>query len=254
MQSSFKMSSFRSKDHRQKMKRTAILATIVALILTWMQVIESVQETFLAEMASKIADTSFMPAEQGIGNLVYMPYDDSIEKNGDNNNENILDQGLDFIPSENTRQALRGVVSRNVSKSKALFHLIHTTNEEDFGRMQKRCLESVFYHHPNAKTILHVKNMTAAPVQYLIDAGYNLAVKRYDPVSSLKRLQKKEILPAALIRRFIKKVDGFSTDPEGNWYSNESNLLRMILMYLDGGIYLGMARFFNFPLESSCDV
>ena len=125
--------------------------------------------------------------------------------------------------------------------STQLFHLVHTTTEENFGRMQKKCLESIFYHHPNARTILHVKNMTATPVQYLIDAGYDLSVQFYDPVASLKRLQEKKIISDRIIAKFMERVDDLAKDPQGNWYSNESNLMRMILMYLDGGIYLGKA-------------
>jgi hypothetical protein len=159
--------------------------------------------------------------------------------------ENIMTE-MELIPLENTGKALvneESALARFFSKSKSLFHLIHTTKEEDFGRMQKRCLESIFYHHPNAKTILHVKNMTSKPVQYLIDAGYNLTVQLYDPIDILTSLRTNKVFPAEVIRNFVKRVDGYARDPKGFWFSNESNLLRMVVMYLDGGIYLGTFKF-----------
>lgn len=150
-----------------------------------------------------------------------------------------LQPTFDIIPYPNTREAVVSSIPRNVSISPQLFHLIHTTEEESFGTMQKRCLESIFYHHPNARVILHAKYLTKEPVQYLINAGYNVSVEPYDPIESLKQVRQRKIFPDHLIKKFMRHIEGYASDPGGNWFSNESNLLRMILMYLDGGIYLG---------------
>jgi hypothetical protein len=248
------------------MTRTVILSVIVVLILTGLQMNQSRQQTLYAKLASKISDDSAMPTEQGIGHMVHLlsfhnvSSDVSDESTMSKNSVGIRNQRegkLDFIPLENTRHAVLaavlGAMSKTFSTSTPLFHLIHTTKEEDFGLMQKRCLESIFYHHPHAKTILHVKNMTARPVQYLIDGGYDLTVQIYDPIASLKLFRKKEILPDKMIRKFIKRVDSYARDPEGNWYSNESNLLRMILMYLEGGIYLGTVCPFQFSASTDAE-
>ncbi len=146
---------------------------------------------------------------------------------------------IDIVSPEHTRAMILRSVFRKVSKSKQLFHLIHTTNEGNFGTMQKRCLESIFYHHPDAKVLLHVRKMSDKPVRYLRNAGYDLQTRSYDPVKSLKRLQRQRIVPRHILNAFMNRVDEYESDSQGYWFSNESNLQRMILMYIDGGIYLG---------------
>lgn len=243
-----------------------VVSAVLALIFAALQVNQSRLQTLYVQMAiSEHRDEPFIPiiilSQQQQQNSNDNDVSSSTTSSSSKTNNNTLrkrkerttttgDGGagtIDFIPLEATRQAVveAAETSRNISTSMTplLFHLIHTTNEESFGKMQKRCLESIFYHHPNAKVILHSKNnnmtTTKRPVQYIIDAGYDLQVKPYDPVDSLERLRKQEVLSDEIIRKFIKRVDGYAKDPEGNWYSNESNLLRMILMYLEGGIYLG---------------
>lgn len=152
---------------------------------------------------------------------------------------------IDVIQPENTKAMILRLAPRNISKQNLLFHLIHTTTEENFGTMQKRCIESIFYHHPLATVMLHAKNMTDAPVKYLQRAGYDLQVIKYDIMESLKLLEREEppVVDTALLQKFTSRVKDYASDREGFWYSNESNLLRLILLYLLGGIYLGKDTF-----------
>ena len=147
---------------------------------------------------------------------------------------------IDVITPDKTRSMILGATYHNVSTQNLLFHVIHTTSEDNFGTMQKRCLESIFYHHPLATVMLHVKSMTDQPVQYLIQAGYDIQLDKYDVVENLKQLEGEDIVDTAILQDFMNSIDAYASDQKGYWYANESNLLRTIIMYYLGGIYLGM--------------
>jgi Alpha 1,4-glycosyltransferase conserved region len=146
-----------------------------------------------------------------------------------------------FIPPSNTRNAvLTGNHSsrpQRFSISPLTFHLAHTTKESDVGSLQRHCLESIFYHHPNAKVIMHVKNMTAAPFQYLIDAEYDITVQKYNVNDLLHRLENAKVVPAEMIHQFSDRIPTHMAGK--NWYTSETNILRLVMLHLEGGIYLG---------------
>jgi hypothetical protein len=146
------------------------------------------------------------------------------------------------IPPENTRQSVLSSPNRNISLAPLLFHLIHTTTEENFGRMQLHTVETIFYHHPNARVIFHVTKITAKPFQYLLDAGYDIQIRHFDIFNELNRLKEHKIVSNDTIDDFAKKVPGYANDKKGKWMGNESDLLRLILMYFDGGMYLGKKK------------
>ena len=148
---------------------------------------------------------------------------------------------INIIQPENTRaMILHSPPPRSISKQNLLFHLIHTSSEETFGTMQMRCIESIFYHHPLATVLFYVKNMTDAPVKYIMQAGYDLQVIKYDIVEHLYQLERDETVDASIVQNFTSRIKDFASDDKGYWYVNESDLLRLIVLYLHGGIYLGM--------------
>lgn len=97
-------------------------------------------------------------------------------------NQNAVDNSNDndqiIIPPAMTRQAL---LSNNTSNKYSpiqfttaplLFHLVHTTDVQTCGSMQQRCIESIFFHHPNARVKLHIKHFNKTfPIQYLVLVG-----------------------------------------------------------------------------------
>lgn len=208
--------------------RTYLLASVVAAILLVVQVSQ------LDEIKMMTRYSAVSVSNEQLSNL-----------------PNPIPTNIEATALANTEPAsFEQTTMSSLSSSKPLtFHMIHTTNDESFRLMTFRSIESVFYHHPNAKVILHVKNMTSQPVQPILDAGYNLVVEDYNPKSKLRELirqhvgghRSKELFPNEknVIQQFIKKIDSFAADARGFWYSNESNLMRMLLCYMDGGVYLG---------------
>ncbi len=166
-----------------------------------------------------------------------------IKEGGQTHVNNSSHQVIDVIPSQNERAKLFSSFFEGATEKKQLFHLIHTTGKDKFGTMEKRCVESIFYHHRDAKIILHVRNMSFTPVQYLMHAGYDLHVQPYNLTESLHRLKNLNIVTNDVLQNFIARINEYASDSLGYWYSNESDLLRLIFMYFDGGIYLGEILF-----------
>jgi hypothetical protein len=152
-----------------------------------------------------------------------------------------------FIPLSNTKSAVLSgknfTRQRTFSNESFTFHLAHTTKESDIGTLHWKCIESIFYHHPNARVILHVKNITTSPFQYLIDAEYDLRIQKYSVVDLLQRLEDARVVPADMIHRFVERIPGHMVGK--NWYTSETNILRLIVLHLDGGIYLGRFRYLH---------
>ena len=143
------------------------------------------------------------------------------------------------VDQGSTRTSVLMKKPRPFSNSSFVFHVIHTTDERSFGKLQKRCLESIFFHHPNAVVSVHAKNLTLQTFQYLIDAGYHLEVKPLNLRQSLKQLQSTDAVSPELITNFIDQIDNYASDPKGYWYVNEADMLRLLIMYLEGGMYIG---------------
>lgn len=146
-----------------------------------------------------------------------------------------------------------------------LVHLIHTTPVDTFQEKHVKCVESIFYHNPDATVILHARdtNFTLDRIpalQALVkkthekDASkpaYKLEIQHYDIVQKVEDLRlrhfndtqshlTKDFLEDDRIRIFLDHIPEFIAQTDGFWKNNESNLLRFILLYLQGGIYLGM--------------
>jgi hypothetical protein len=219
-----------------------------AILSTWL--LHQCDHQSLVGTLRRIHDVSFVE-DDNITSTNYLLDPNNVEVLSANREElnasqlivDISHSNIDVIEPENTQaMIIQSTHQRNISRQNLLFHLIHTSTEENFATMQKQCIESIFYHHPLATVMLHVKNMTNAPVKYLQQAGYDLQVVKYDVVENLKLLEgeTKPVVDVAILRNFTSRISDYANDSEGFWYSNESNLLRLIVLYLHGGIYLGM--------------
>jgi hypothetical protein len=97
--------------------------------------------------------------------------------------------------------------------------------------------------------MLHVKNMTAEPLMPLIKAGYNVSVRQFDMEAVLSMLL--EIpnigINESNAREFTKLIPVYSKTEF--WYPNQSNLLRLALIYLYGGVYLNTDMIVMRPLD-----
>lgn len=136
---------------------------------------------------------------------------------------------------------------------KLVFYLIFTTSMADsvevfesskkqsgqFNWKHWRSVESIFYHHPTAQVSVYSNTLPENTFNVLTEAGYSIQVHKYNLES---------LLISTPAEGFIKKLGKARGEP--NWYSNSANLLRMLLLYQLGGIYMDTDIFIVQPLHS----
>jgi hypothetical protein len=135
------------------------------------------------------------------------------------------------------------------------FHIAFTVTK--FTKLNLRCIESIFYFHPKAQlkiysnaqygihTILLNKNknttesLSLVPIQKLIQLGYSIEFIPYTAANILQQAMdiSNSIVNTTLAQRWMSKITE-QYSKEIYWYSNESNLLRLCILYTQGGIYL----------------
>ena len=131
-----------------------------------------------------------------------------------------------------------GLTGHSYNEDVLTFHLIFTTSKKDkiaetksqtgqFNWHHWRSIESIFYHHPNAQVVIHSNTLQQSLFDVLTEAGYSIQVQHYNL---------KELLVGTPAESFLSKLD--STRKGRYWYSNEGNLLRMLILYQQGGIYM----------------
>ena len=130
-----------------------------------------------------------------------------------------------------------------------LFHFIHTTDEASFHRRSLRAVESVFFHHPNATVLIHVpddgetigltSDMTNRPFWQLIDAGYDVTIQRFKVKPLVETALSQE--GSEVKRRHAEKWMNTKILPNlfgKAWPVDISDLVRLLLLYTKGGMYL----------------
>ena len=119
-------------------------------------------------------------------------------------------------------------ISRSLKKQSGKFNWRHW-----------RSVESIFYHHPNAEVNIYSNTLPDDIFNVLTEAGYAIKVQRYDLES---------LLVGTPAEGFIKKLKKARNG--AFWYANEANLLRMLLLYKYGGIYMDTDIIVVRPLDS----
>ena len=131
-----------------------------------------------------------------------------------------------------------GLTDHSYDEDVLTFHLIFTTSQKDkivetksqtgqFNWRHWRSIESIFHHHPNAQVVIHSNTLQQSLFDVLTEAGYSIQVQHYNL---------KELLVGTPAESFLSKLD--SARKGRYWYSNEGNLLRMLTLYQQGGIYM----------------
>ena len=122
-----------------------------------------------------------------------------------------------------------------------LFHLLFTTSPESnvslfigngnmkgaFNWRHWRTVESIFHHHPFARVIVHSNTVQQSEFDVLTEAGYTIQVQKYDLEDMLRNSPAQD---------FLSKIKSASKGPF--WYSHLTDLLRLLLLYKWGGIYM----------------
>lgn len=122
-----------------------------------------------------------------------------------------------------------------------LFHLVFTTSTDwniklvggsivkgAWNWRHQSTLESIFYHHPMSTVLIHSNTLHDSQFEDLRNAGYDVQVRPYN--LSLLLLAS----PAAgLAPRLAQKQD-----KGPHWYSHQSDILRFLMVYNHGGVYM----------------
>ena len=146
----------------------------------------------------------------------------------------------------------------NAKKSIAagpLFHMVFTTGSTTLSTLNVRSIESVFHANPNGRLHIHQPKLLFATssttnnsttlldkthprLAPLIEHGYNITFHRYDPADMLKKVVEASngAVNKTMAKVFMRSLPQYRQ--QEFWYSNESNLLRLALLYVQGGTYM----------------
>ena len=134
------------------------------------------------------------------------------------------------------------------------FHLIFTTTKADhivqflsttvvsgnFNWLNMRVIESIFYHHPFARVIVHSNTLPQDHFNVLTETGYRIRVQPYDLL---------EMLNDSPARDFTtNKLEEAKKGPY--WYSHMCDLLRYLIIYRYGGIYMDTDMILVKPVDT----
>ena len=134
----------------------------------------------------------------------------------------------------------------DASQSPEVFHQVFTTGDSTISTLNTRSMESVFHIYPDAHLRLyHNQNRTMSRSHKrlgpLLDAYPGIELVPYDPRDVLRTaLEASAGRPHAvdpeLAGDFLDRIADLAL--EKYWFSNEANLLRLCLLYTDGGTYM----------------
>ena len=136
---------------------------------------------------------------------------------------------------------------------KLTFYLVFSTSSQDslhlldssskvsgiFNWRHWRTVESIFYHHPTAEVKVYSNTLPDDTFSVLTEAGYSIEICRY-------KLESMLICTPA--EGFIGKLESARLGPF--WYANVADLLRLLLLYQHGGIYIDTDIIVVRPLNS----
>ena len=132
-------------------------------------------------------------------------------------------------------------IPTHTAEEQLLFHLIFTTSLNDtivlnngknlsgyFNWRHLRSIESIFYHHPLANVIIHSNTLQQHELDVLTEAGYSIEVKPYNLAEMVNNTPAHTFSGECIRNASMGKF----------WYSHESDLLRLLVLYKFGGVYI----------------
>ena len=133
-----------------------------------------------------------------------------------------------------------------------VFHLVFTTSnttvigtlssgKKQYGAFNWRhwhSIESIFYHHPTSNVIVHSNTLPLDIFDVLSEVGYSIQVQRYNLDDLLRKS------PA---EKFTQKLNSARKRP--NWYIHEVNLLSILLLHQQGGVYVSTDTILVQPID-----
>jgi len=102
-----------------------------------------------------------------------------------------------------------------------------------------RCIESIFFHHPHARVIIHSNTLLQSEFDVLTEAGYKLEVQSYNL---------EELVEESPAWKFTEKLQEAKRGQF--WYSHRTDLLRYLILFKWGGVYMDTDVIIVRPVDS----
>ena len=132
----------------------------------------------------------------------------------------------------------RGNRSATTGLPPPLFVLLWSTGAASFTLRARRCLESVFFHHPDAMVEVYANLLPLDFFAPFVAAGYGVHVRRYDTVA---------LLAGTPAEPWAARLSEWQGGPY--YYSHQTDVLRFALLYRSGGAYLDFDVLLARPLR-----
>ena len=116
------------------------------------------------------------------------------------------------------------------------FHFV--VPAETLNWRQWRSIESIFYHHPTATVTVHSNELPQDMFDVLSEAGYNIKVANYDLDS---------LLSGSPVEDFVRELG--EARRSDNWLRRETELLRLLILYQQGGVYMDSDVILVWPIN-----
>jgi len=100
-------------------------------------------------------------------------------------------------------------------------------------------MESIFFHHPHARVIIHSNTLLQSEFDVLTEAGYKLEVQRYNL---------EELVVGSPAWKFTEKLQEAKRGQF--WYSHLTDLLRYLILFKFGGVYMDTNVIIVRPVDS----
>ena len=124
-------------------------------------------------------------------------------------------------------KAVTGAAGAATALAAPSFLLLWTTAATDFTLRSRRCLESLLFHHPRATVRVFSNSLPPSAIAPLRAAGYAVSVQGYDVAELLRGT------PAA---PWLLRQAEWEKGPY--WYSHLTDVLRLALLWREGGVYV----------------
>jgi hypothetical protein len=130
--------------------------------------------------------------------------------------------------------------ARNSEPVHDLFHFIFSKDASTLDWKFIRAIEYVFYHHPNARVVIHSNKLpvTGSRLDIFKETGFELVVERYD----LNLLLKEYLSDFESVNNFVSNVDKNITERY-----RSKNLVKFLILWKQGGVYLDTVMYIVRP-------
>lgn len=104
------------------------------------------------------------------------------------------------------------------------FHFIYTTTPKTLTWRVQRAIEAIFYHHPNAKVIMHSRTIpsTGTKLDVFVEAVYDFSIQ----LLSFEKLLEESPSVTDAQAKALTQVLPLRRSKARNWYSHETDIAR----------------------------